>query len=156
MNQRSRNDEADNCYDSHHIQLFVAREMQGTEEAAQARNEAANLNDTVADKQSRDGCSHSETQGDDARNTAESIHFWQDQFQGQDAAAYEAEHDAEASAEHTECSPDIADGLAYKCRWNGFFLLVNDSVAYIAHQPHDGPQGISGWSAVIGPQIGNN
>ena len=53
----------------------MVREMQCAEESSDTSDKSAHLNDAVLDDEACDGCTHSEAQGDDARDAAESIYF---------------------------------------------------------------------------------
>lgn len=110
-------------------------EVQSSEESADARYKTAHLNDAVSDDEACDGCAHSETQGDNAGDAAEGIHFGQDEFHWQHFAADKTEYHAYATAKHTKCCPYMSDGLPYKgCRY-ARSSLVNEPVACISYQP---------------------
>ena len=60
MYHQAWNNQSNERYNSHYIELRVTREMQSAEEATDARNKAAHLNDSVSDDEPRDCCTHSE------------------------------------------------------------------------------------------------
>ena len=113
----------------------MAREMQCAKESTDSRDESTYLNDAIADDETRDCCAHSKTERDDARDTAESIYFGQDEIHWQHAAADKAEYHAYTAAKHAKCCPHMTDGLSHKGRRHTLSSLVNEPVACIAYQP---------------------
>ena len=81
----------------------MTREMQSTEKSTDTRDKTTYLNDAVSDDEACDGCAHSETQGDNAGDAAEGIHFGQDEFHCQHFAADKTEYHAYTTAEYAKC-----------------------------------------------------